>query len=268
MDERDERKRTSGDASKRFRRHQNWSCTTAPGRVWRKPTYWPRGARCIGGMTLVWALVRNLRTCPAMPREKVQAAKLLAPGGSLAEAPLAFWAEWEAPSYVIHRWPEEGDLPRFLQEPRWERPTNKEFRQNTDPWVFGDCFRYSNCHQLNQSGLRNLAAGSVILFGSTLGFASPAGPRFVLDTLFVVSEQRLQRRDLRGSDQRDVLVCPIQADGPRRFSLCSADAVIAARGRQSAKLAVTERSGQAAGAPYNSGFVDDRARPGDRRRVS
>src|SRR6267143_599828 len=76
MDERDERKRTSGYASKRFRRHQNWSCTTAPGRVWRKPTYWPRGARCIGGMTLVRALVRNLRTCPAMPREKVQAAKL------------------------------------------------------------------------------------------------------------------------------------------------------------------------------------------------
>src|SRR6266446_1599254 len=70
MDERDERKRTSGDASKRFRRHQNWSCTTAPGRVWRKPTYWPRGARCIGGMTLVRALVRNLRTCPAMPRKR------------------------------------------------------------------------------------------------------------------------------------------------------------------------------------------------------
>ena len=30
----------------------------------------------LGGMTLVRALVRNLRTCPAMPREKVQAAKL------------------------------------------------------------------------------------------------------------------------------------------------------------------------------------------------
>src|SRR5256885_9359966 len=70
MDERDERKRTSGDASKRFRRHQNWSCTTAPGRVWRKPTYWPRGARCIGGMTLVRALVRNFRTCPAMRTEE------------------------------------------------------------------------------------------------------------------------------------------------------------------------------------------------------
>src|SRR6516162_6636728 len=70
MDERDERKRTSGDASKRFRRHQNWSCTTAPGRVWRKPTYWLRGVRCIGGMTLIRALVRNLRTCPTMPRER------------------------------------------------------------------------------------------------------------------------------------------------------------------------------------------------------
>src|SRR6516165_6233360 len=76
MDERDERKRTSGDASKRFRRHQNWSCTTAPGRVWREPTYWPRGVRCIGGMTLIRALVRNLRTCPTMSREKVQAENL------------------------------------------------------------------------------------------------------------------------------------------------------------------------------------------------
>src|SRR6516165_6696538 len=76
MDERDERKRTSGDASKRFRRYQNWSCTTAPGRVWREPTYWPRGVRCIGGMTLIRALVRNLRTCPTMPREKAQAANL------------------------------------------------------------------------------------------------------------------------------------------------------------------------------------------------
>jgi hypothetical protein len=90
---------------------------------------------------------------------------------------------------VIQRWPEEDALPRFLQEPRWEHLTIKGFRQNTDPWVFGDCFRYSNCHQLNQGGLRNLASGSVILFGSTLGLTSNAGPRFVLDTLFVVAEQ-------------------------------------------------------------------------------
>lgn len=114
----------------------------------------------------------------------------VATAGSLAEAPLAFWAEWEAPSYVIRRWLEGDHFPRFLQEPRWERPRIKGFRQNTDPWVFCDCFRYSNCHQLNQRGLQNLAPGSVILFGSTLGLASGAGPRFVLDTLFVVAEQR------------------------------------------------------------------------------
>jgi hypothetical protein len=108
-------------------------------------------------------------------------------GGSLAEAPLAFWAEWEPPSYVIQEWPAEVDLPQFLQEPTWEHPTIKRFRQNTDPWVFGDCFHYSNCHQLNRNGLQNLAAGSVILFGSTLGLASAAGPRFVVDTVLVSS---------------------------------------------------------------------------------
>ena len=106
--------------------------------------------------------------------------------GSLAEAPLAFWAEWEAPSYVRKCWAKDGELPQFLQEPVWERPRIRGFRQNTDPWVFGDCFRYSNCHQLNQKGLRNLAAGSVILFGSK----RPGKFEFVVDTVFVVVEHR------------------------------------------------------------------------------
>jgi hypothetical protein len=54
MDERDERKRTSVEASK---------CSS--GRVWRGPTNWPCGVRCIGGVTLIWALVRNLRRHPS-----------------------------------------------------------------------------------------------------------------------------------------------------------------------------------------------------------
>src|SRR5215813_14854192 len=57
---------------KAFRRHQNRSPTSTPGEAWRKPAYWPRGVRCIEGVTLIWALVRNLRTWPAMPREKAQ----------------------------------------------------------------------------------------------------------------------------------------------------------------------------------------------------
>ena len=46
---------------------------SALGRAWRKPTYWPCGVRCKGGVNLIWAFVRNLRTWLVMVREKVQA---------------------------------------------------------------------------------------------------------------------------------------------------------------------------------------------------
>jgi hypothetical protein len=115
--------------------------------------------------------------------------RYVAADGSLVEAPVAFWGEWEAPSYVIARWPKEDELPTFLHDPVWEDPTFPGFRQNTDPWVFGDYFHYSNCHQLNQVGLRKLPAGSLILFGSSMGVRSKFGPRFVLDTVFVVGSQ-------------------------------------------------------------------------------
>src|SRR4029077_15524625 len=39
------------------------------------PTYWPCGVRCRGGVTLIRAFLRNLRTWPVMPREKAQAEK-------------------------------------------------------------------------------------------------------------------------------------------------------------------------------------------------
>jgi len=56
--------------------------------------------------------------------------------------------------------------------------------QNTDPFVFGGFF-YGNCRQYKNgkpTRLRNLAPGSVILFGSCLS------GKFVLDTLFVVRD--------------------------------------------------------------------------------
>src|SRR6516165_8129336 len=34
------------------------------------PTYWPCGVRCIGGVTLTLALLRNLRTCLVMFKGK------------------------------------------------------------------------------------------------------------------------------------------------------------------------------------------------------
>src|SRR5262252_7837880 len=39
------------------------------------PAYWPCDVRCIGGVTLIRALLRNLRTCLVMLREKAQAEK-------------------------------------------------------------------------------------------------------------------------------------------------------------------------------------------------
>jgi hypothetical protein len=95
-----------------------------------------------------------------------------------------FWGEWEAPSYIIpKRWERADALPRFLHRPVWERPAPNERRLNTDPWVFGDSFRYSNCCQLtrnrNRSALQRLTPGSLILFGSIID------AEFVIDTVFV-----------------------------------------------------------------------------------
>jgi hypothetical protein len=102
---------------------------------------------------------------------------------SLCEAPLVFWGEWEAPSYIKKEWSREGSLPQFLHLPVWERPADSQTRQNTDPWVFGSSFLYSNCKQQNRSSswLRQLPPASVILFGST------PGGNFVIDTVFVVA---------------------------------------------------------------------------------
>lgn len=62
------------------------------------------------------------------------------------------------------------------------------FRQNTDPWVFGDSFYYSNCKQRTNEGrnvtaMQRLAPGSLILFGSTRHW------EFVVDTVFVVGRR-------------------------------------------------------------------------------
>ena len=104
--------------------------------------------------------------------------------GQTVETQLVFWGEWEPPSFILQRWPPIGSLPQLLHEPVWETPTLWP-RQNTDPWVFGPCFYYSNCRQLSRSGrptgLQQLSPGSVIFFGSTIA------KTFVLDTVFVVA---------------------------------------------------------------------------------
>lgn len=108
-------------------------------------------------------------------------------GQQVQQCEIAFWGEWEAPSRVVRRWPRgPGREPRVLQEPLWHEPKGSAFRQNTDPWVFGDSFRYSNCQQLTPrhapSALQRLPVGSLVIFGSGVG------GDFVVDTVFVVGE--------------------------------------------------------------------------------
>ncbi|HEX6237741.1 MAG TPA: hypothetical protein VFZ68_11135 [Acidimicrobiales bacterium] len=100
---------------------------------------------------------------------------------------LVFWGEWEAQSRIVTRWDRQPGLPTVLHEPCWSPPDYQPDHQNTDPWVFGDAFLYSNCKQILPSrgtptALQSLAPGSMILFGSAVG------ADFVIDTLFVVAE--------------------------------------------------------------------------------
>jgi hypothetical protein len=81
---------------------------------------------------------------------------------------------------VVAGWRARPGLPTVLHEPYWETPP-PGYRQNTDPWVFGDQFIYSNCKQHPLPSLRDLPVGSLVLFGSA------RQPDFVLDTVFVVA---------------------------------------------------------------------------------
>lgn len=112
------------------------------------------------------------------------------------EGPLTFWGEWEPPSTIKQRWTRESRLPTVLHEPYWvDRPAIPH-QQNTDPWVFGNVFLYSNCKQLTparrSSALQDLAPGSLILFASSIG------NDFVLDTVFVVERALTSYRPVDG----------------------------------------------------------------------
>jgi hypothetical protein len=108
-------------------------------------------------------------------------------GETMREGEIVFWGEWEPESRVIRRYERASpDEPRFLWEPFFEAHRDGLWRQNTDPWVFGQRFQYTGCLQHSQRGptqMRHLTRGLVILFGSCR-----ARTRFVIDTVFVVDD--------------------------------------------------------------------------------
>lgn len=124
---------------------------------------------------------------------------------------LTFWGEWEAPSTIQDRWKNRDQFPTVLHKPYWVDREVIPNQQNTDPWVFGPRFLYSNCKQLTHLGrpssLQSLTPGSIILFGSTFH------GHFMLDTVFVVGEALTKFRPIDGIEieSEAFRVCTIQS---------------------------------------------------------
>ena len=123
---------------------------------------------------------------------------------------LVFWNEWEGPTFAndikgrknkasasfIHvvRYPE---VPCVFTSSGGCNFAGGFFGRygdlmNTDPCVFGKTFKYSVCRQTPKGIMRQLAPGSLIVFGSRIG------GEFYLDTMFVVGDVAFDYRD--GSD--------------------------------------------------------------------
>lgn len=129
------------------------------------------------GGHMAWNVGRHLRKFLVADGRRISGEKVLA-------GKLCFWGEWEAQSTATRLlFRPSGDYPEYVHQPYYSVPRSIAGLQNTDPFVFGDCFHYTGCQQNTKRGptqLRHLSVGSVILFGS-----HKAG-RFQLDSVFVV----------------------------------------------------------------------------------
>ena len=88
---------------------------------------------------------------------------------------LLFWGEWEGNSVFTPINRGKG-IPNGIHKPF--HSTLIRGCENTDPYIFGDCFKYATCSQTGE--LTNLIPDSLILFGTTKDIG------FELDTVFVV----------------------------------------------------------------------------------
>lgn len=134
---------------------------------------------------------------------------------------ILFWGEWEPESLarVItphqikgSKFPQNIHNPLLITNTNGKIVTNREFIaknnkfhcQNTDPFVFGDDFYYSICKQASFTSLKNLAPGSIILFGSTINQNQP-NAYFALDTVFVVRESKPYNIQTYDADLKDYI---------------------------------------------------------------
>ena len=104
---------------------------------------------------------------------------------------LRAWGEWEPESELICEFNSKDSglyHPSYLWKPFYVPKDSYACLHNTDPFIFGDCFLYSNCGQSagSKRGLKHLAPGSVISFGS--GKMIGGERKWVLDTVLVIRD--------------------------------------------------------------------------------
>ena len=126
--------------------------------------------------------------------------------GSARSGSLRAWGEWEAESELVCQLsqpPKSSLYPRYLWRPYYIPKDNYERLHNTDPFIFGERFLYSNCKQRKVSGLAHLGRGSVIAFGSGRKIAGER--KWMLDTVLVVADSLTYR----APEARQVLADPV-----------------------------------------------------------
>ena len=109
--------------------------------------------------------------------------------GAVRTGCLRAWGEWEAESDLARGLDQPGRnalYPRYLWRPFYVPRDDYRGLHNTDPFIFGERFLYSNCKQRQIRGLSHLSRGSVVAFGS--GRKIGGERRWVLDTVLVVAE--------------------------------------------------------------------------------
>jgi hypothetical protein len=136
--------------------------------------------------------------------------------GTVTLGMLAFWGEWEPPSSVkplrqpnndplYPKWLHRPFLPSRIPTPKTQSVSCGRCKggtyQNTDPFIFGSCFKYVVCQQyrpsnMNPTKLASLEKGSILLFGSKGHQGSSSF--FQVDTVFVVADYL--EYDTRDSD--------------------------------------------------------------------
>lgn len=100
------------------------------------------------------------------------------------------WGEWEPESDCARKFDtRDGHHPRYLWCPYYSPKNSYHLLLNTDPFIFGKHFLYSNCLQLHHCGLKHLEQGSVIAFGSGKKVGSER--KWMLDTVLVIGDSIL-----------------------------------------------------------------------------